>query len=82
MHVMMILPGNSACVQRQNNSKRLYYSYQSVWIAVDEEVPSQSLRAKSEDPFAVAATAVVLIVDCKKFSQFAQRFYDKSLLSY
>ena len=33
--------------QRQNDSKGLHS--QSVWVAVNKEVPSQSLRAKSED---------------------------------
>ena len=61
--------------QRRNDSKRLYYAYQSVLIAVDKELPP--LRAKSHDPLAVAATADELIVGREKFPQFARRFYDK-----
>ena len=54
--------------QRRNDSKRLCYAYQSVWVAVNEEPPSQSLRAKSEDPFAVAATAGELDRRSRKIS--------------
>ena len=32
---------------------RGYHAYQSVWVAVGEELPCQSEQANSEDPFTV-----------------------------
>ena len=61
--------------QRQTDSKRLYYAYQRVWVG--EELPCQSVRAKSEDPFTVVVMAGELIVGREKFPQFARCFYDK-----
>ena len=67
--------GDSASVfQLRNNRKRLYYAYKNVWVAVGEELPCQSVRTNSEDPFAVAVTAGELIKSFHSRSMFLQQF--------
>ena len=53
-----------------------YYTYQSVWVAVGEELPCQSERLNSGDPLAVAVKTGELIVGREKCPQFA-RFFER-----
>ena len=45
--------------QRRNNSNRLYYAYQSMWVAVGKELPCQSEQENPEDPFASAGKLII-----------------------
>ena len=56
---------------------RGYYAYQSMWVAVGQELPCLRERANYEDPFTVVVTTGKLIIGYQKFPQFARCFYDK-----
>ena len=60
--------------QRRNNSKRLYYAYQSMWVAVGKELPCQSEQANPEDPFASAGK---LIIGRENFRSLVDAFMTK-----
>ena len=55
---------------------RGYYAYQSVLVAVGEELPCKREQANSDDPFTVAVTTGELIIGCEKCPQCPRCVYD------